>query len=318
MASTSNRPIPHRNLSRLQVSASVSPMLDQRGLPIGMDGQPLFLPQSPVTAFHLGPMPLNAGNGPQSAAQLQFPQNVNPGMMGHRSRQSMAFPMPAPMGFNPANIPIPPTPGSMQFANGFVPNAPGNMPLPSPHLRGPGMHSRRTQSVSLGGPPKAVLGGPKRVLPVEATSISPAPLATSTPPIPTNPAQISVPIATPTPTAPPATSDFKVNGKMKKCIVKLPKESVDASSDVATPPAWARHPIRLSESHTQNDEYNVLADLDVSTGDIFHISEDWVPTGDSKRRQHIPAVEVFLPVKVHTLIESSTLEVTMAIRDPTH
>src|ERR1700733_10317761 len=101
MASTaSTRPLPHRNLARLQIPPSPSPTLDSRSQPVTLDGQPLFMAQTPVASFHPGALPLAMGVVPHNGATSQFPPHMQ---SMHRARPSMTL--------VPANIPLPATPG---------------------------------------------------------------------------------------------------------------------------------------------------------------------------------------------------------------
>lgn len=94
---------------------------------------------------------------------------------------------------------------------------PGPM-LPPPFVP----KSKRTQSVSTGGPPKAVLGGPQR-------KVSPLP-----------PAAAAV-VASTVPAAP----------KVKKVVVNLPKETSAEGEVSGTRLPWARTPIPVSQCPSQ-------------------------------------------------------------------
>lgn len=138
--------------------------------------QPFFVPQHPPP-----PSRPSIHQSQQSIAQLAaagiYPPNGFPitSMGGHFPRQSMGVP---PQG---------------------QPSAP-----PFPH--------RNRRQLSIGGPPKAVLGGPARKL---------SPLPVVQPPNPTS--------------APP---------KAKKLIVNLPKETIlGADGKLASRPSWARTPL---------------------------------------------------------------------------
>lgn len=90
----------------------------------------------------------------------------------------------------------------------------GQVGFPAPMLPAPFVpRSKRTQSISTGGPPKAVLGGPQR-------KVSPMPPVVA-------------------PQAAPA--------KVKKVIVNLPEETVREGEDRGSRRAWARTPLPISE-----------------------------------------------------------------------
>lgn len=123
-----------------------------------------------------------------------------------------------------AGMPFTPTGGAMPFTPGggtpFTPLG-GQFPqmqlgMPSPmlgHGPAPGFVPRSRRTMSVGGPPKAVLGGPKAKEAVVAVA-APAPV----------------------PEAPPA--------KGKKTAVKVPKETVEQDG-VQSRPKWARYPLTL-------------------------------------------------------------------------
>lgn len=246
------------NLARLQIPPSPSPTFDRRPQPVTLDGQPLFMAQTPIATFHPGALPLAMGAIPHTAATSQLPPNA-PSM--HRSRPSMAL--------APANIPLPATPGvnTMQFNGVFLPN---NMPLAPPLLSRPSLHNRRSHSVSLGGPPKAVLGGPKRQDSSTTNVAGPdAPTASSTSGVNLGPA-----------------SDVK--GKMKKCVVKLPTESTSSQNEsVDFLPFRTRQPIKLS-----------LDEMKDPTGILEIFTAEAHPDLHNVGHKLAPPIEVFLPRKV--------------------
>ncbi|KAG9035439.1 hypothetical protein FRB95_011304 [Tulasnella sp. JGI-2019a] len=144
-------------------------------------------------------------------------------MSQHRSRPSLAN-LP---GFMPG-LPTPMTAGP--HANHFPPQTPGGTQQNFQQHSGlgqggrpPSYRQRRQQSISIGGPPKALLGGPQKK--------------------PVTP----VPGAAPAAATPVANSD----GKTKKVVVKLPKEDEPenrSEGDVAESSSqakgrWTRHPV---------------------------------------------------------------------------
>ncbi|KAG9011719.1 hypothetical protein FRB90_007119, partial [Tulasnella sp. 427] len=224
--------IPHqqhhhaRQLSRLNINAA----------PFNAGGpdSALFTPHGsfptagPQSAFTFAPNPMQQQ---QQHMQRQMGHHgSHPSISMHRSRPSLANvpgfmppmsgvpPMtagPHMANFNLNGFPVPPTPGGSQ------PQFPNQQPPHQPHFR-----QRRQQSISIGGPPRAALGGPQR----KATTPTPAPSA------------------------------LVVDGKMRKIVVRLPKETVEdeqpaeedpegnpVASSSRSRPAWARYPIPLDE-----------------------------------------------------------------------
>jgi len=219
------------------------------------------LPTSIQQNFHppfVGPIPGNVMT-PIQANFMPMPMPAAGRPINHRTRSSIAqlaaVGIPPPMG-----APLTPLlPG--QFPQGVPP-----MLMPTPQFQ---PRSRRAPSISTGGPPKAVLGGPGakgRVI-------------TETAP-------------TPTSTAPPQ--------KTKKVVVNIPRETIpvegdgDTLGDGVTPrrEIWARIPLRPSEVPELVDP----APLEAISAEFFPL-EEW-------RTQLPPTVDVFLPGKVG-VIESS-------------
>lgn len=182
------------------------------------DHPPLFSPALP-TSIQQGMHPPFAMNG--QVHPLQTPMQANffpppppgaPGRPLHRSHPSVmqlaaAGILPPPgMPMTPlgqAGFPQPMVPGLAPYAPPFVPR------------------SKRSASMSVGGPPKAVLGGPQR-------KVSPMP----------------VPVATAAVVAPQ---------KPKKVIVNLPHETIPGEGD--EPPTcatFARMPLATSEIPVQS------------------------------------------------------------------
>ncbi|EIW86254.1 hypothetical protein CONPUDRAFT_114402 [Coniophora puteana RWD-64-598 SS2] len=140
----------------------------------------------------------------------------------HRTHPSLAAHM--PMGQMPPPSAGPMTPGFPGAA------FPGQPPFGATPLFG--RNRRRGQSVSIGGPPKAPLGGPGR-------KHSPKP-----------------PVVVPAPV---------VQQKQKKIPVNLPKETVPASEDgePSTRVEWARYPLVKSVMETAVVEPPVLTSAEV-------------------------------------------------------
>ncbi|KAF5356305.1 hypothetical protein D9756_004271 [Leucocoprinus leucothites] len=178
--------------------------------PIGGPG--MFSPALP-TALQQGfhpPFPVH--NAMQTPMQPFFNVNVNPPPpqahnrpTHHPNSASMAHL--AVAGIHPPNgfpmTPVSGAPGGGHFSRPSLMLGPGQLP-PFPHRR---------RQPSIGGPPKAVLGGPARKL-------SPIPPGASISP------------------APPT--------KLKKVVVNLPKETIEGED--GSPPTrqpWARSPIPL-------------------------------------------------------------------------
>lgn len=206
-------------------------------------GQPLFSPALPTalqtqfrpTMPHGLPHPLNLSNmNPmQTPIQSQFFPQAIPFIPGHQQRGSIV---------GPHSMALPLTPG---FNNGF------QQPQMPPHLvatAGPqqgGGHgrsgsvsmpfnrNRRQPSVSLGGPPKATLGGP-------TNKHTAAPL--------TNPAS--------------STAVLEKTLKGKKLAVKVPQESAEEGGSI---PLYARYPIPFSEL----PQFVELPNPDTATGPLF-------------------------------------------------
>jgi hypothetical protein len=218
----------------------------------------MFSPSLPTPIHHgfhpsfAGPIPGNV----MTPMQVNFMQMPMPNVgrpINHRAHASLAqlaaVGIPPPMG-----VPLTPLlPG--QFPQGVPP-----MLVPTPQFQ---PRSRRAQSISTGGPPKAVLGGPGAKSRVTAE-----------------------PTPTPTTIAPPQ--------KTKKVVVNIPRETVPVEGDEETigiegPPRreiWARTPLRPSEVPEAVDP----APPEATSADLFPPEES--------RTQLPPTVDVFLPGKV--------------------
>jgi hypothetical protein len=92
--------------------------------------------------------------------------------------------------------------------------------------------SKRAPSISIGGPPKAVLGGPQR-------KVSPMPVVAAPAPAPVV--------------------------KQKKIVVNIPKETVQEGDEKGTRPSWARTPLLLSEV----PKYGEIPPPEVLSGESF-------------------------------------------------
>lgn len=266
------RPAPtHRQLTRLQIP---TPFGDQVQ-PVTLDGKPLFSP-GPASPFHPNVTPqMFTGPGFQSGPYFTNHQ-VPPHLPMHRSRPSVV----------PANIPIPSTPSVAQ--PGFTTvhaMFPGMQQPPGPGMNRPGMHPhppRRQASISIGGPPKAVLGGPRKIDATPMSDVAPAALL--------SPGMAATEVAKP---------------KSKKCIVKLPVESpsiVGSSTGDSIPqrPPWARNPPRIPVS----GELDSLPPPDIITVEIY---PDFSPNGTHA----LPStIEVYLPGKVSTICSLAAMSLS--------
>lgn len=191
-----------RQLSRLQIP----PQAGQQQPFIFGDNAPMFSPSLP-TAINVGAHNSFQMHPPQhplqTPMQAQFFPRQPPGAPMrpmHRAHPSVAQLAAAGI-LPPPGMPMTPL-GQVGFPNPMMP--------PQPFVP----RSKRTQSVSTGGPPKAVLGGPQR-------KVSPMPPPTVAPPAP----------------AP----------KPKKVVVNLPKETVPEGEEKGSRPSWARTPLPPSE-----------------------------------------------------------------------
>lgn len=126
--------------------------------------------------------------------------------------------------------------------------------------------NRNRRQLSIGGPPKAVLGGPARKLsPLPSTSAQTAPVPASTTP-----------------------------QKPKKLVVNLPKETVPGKDDEpATRSSWARSP--LDNPFQYQDHFVTPPEL--TTAEPF-------PPDDY--RLHLPSsIDVYLPGRVSIIFPST-------------
>jgi len=197
---------------------------------------PHFNPMStPMQPFFTGPpMPAapqrpthrpNQASMQLAAAGIHPPPNFMTPLAGHFPRSSIALP-----GLTPQ------------------PQLPPSHPFPG----------RGRRQLSIGGPPKAVLGGPVRRL-------SP------------------VPTATPTANTPPV----PVVERKKKLVVNLPKETLQGEEgQPTTRPEWARHPL----SNQGNDADIPSFPVQITTADIY--------PPDAWRIELPDIIDVYLPGKV--------------------
>ena len=213
------------------------------------------LPTSIQQGFHppfVGPIPGNVMT-PVQAEFMPMPMPTAGRPINHRARASIAqfaaAGLPPPMG-----VPLTPLlPGS--FPQGISP-----MFMPTPQFQ---PRSRRAPSVSTGGPPKAVLGGPgaKNRIPIE-------------------------PVPTPVITAPPQ--------KTKKIVINIPREIIPVEGDEKgsgneAVPRRARIPLRPSEIP------EIVDPVPPETISIEPFPpEEW-------RTELPPTVDVFLPRKVSVI-----------------
>jgi hypothetical protein len=190
----SRQPLPPRLHIAPHLANGPAPMFSPALLTAGAGGFPFVPP-------HLAQFG-GALQTPQAPAFMPggFPAPAPgaPGRPAHRTRQSLA-------GMSLAGMPFTPLGGGFPLVNGAPLLPPG--PL-TPGGGGFVPRSRRTMSV--GGPPKAVLGGPKAQQPAATPEPAPAP-----PPV-----------------------------KGKKTIIRLPKETVPGENgEPSTRPEWARDPL---------------------------------------------------------------------------
>lgn len=185
----------------------------------------MFSPALPTVVqqnFHPG-FPL--ANPLQTPVQSFFNAPVAPQRPTHRQNQASI--QLAAAGIHPPNFMTPVTGHFPRPSIAFAPPGPPQLQAPPSHP----FPGRSRRQLSIGGPPKAVLGGPARK---------------------TSPLPPGAPGPTPTPAVPE---------KKKKVIVNLPKETVEGDDgQPTTRPDWARStltefnyvdvPIIMAESST--------------------------------------------------------------------
>jgi len=213
------------------------------------------LPTSIQQGFHppfVGPIPGNLMT-PTQVNFMPMPMPTAGRPINHRARASIAqlaaAGIPPPMG-----VPLTPLlPGP--FPQGVPP-----MLMSTPQFQ---PRSRRAPSVSTGGPPKAVLGGPGAKNRVTTETVP-----------------------TPVITAPPQ--------KTKKVVINIPQETIPVEGDEGTRDdkdiprreIWARIPLLPSEIPEISDP----APPEIISAEMFP-PEEW-------STQFPPTVDVFLPGKV--------------------
>ncbi|PPQ66775.1 hypothetical protein CVT26_009761 [Gymnopilus dilepis] len=204
-------------LPRLNIAANLN--MQQPGQSLFSPALPTALQQSFHPAFPMNPalqtplQPIFAPGPPGAPAR--------PGHAHHASIQLAAA------GIHPPNLI---TPVATHFPRPSMMLAPGAQPQAAPHP----FPNRNRRQPSIGGPPKAVLGGPARKL-----SPLPAPAA-------------------PTPATEPP--------KKKKVIVNLPKETVRGEEgEPPTRPSWARSP--LADGFVYKDVS--VQPAEISTAELF-------------------------------------------------
>ncbi|TRM62921.1 hypothetical protein BD626DRAFT_557808 [Schizophyllum amplum] len=196
---------PREQLPRLNIAPSLQ-MQQPMSFPQGQMFSPA-LPTSLQQSFH-PPFPMNHPNMHTPMQQhfgYPMPPPSAPGRPSHHAAAASIAHL-AAMGIHPPNGGPPIiTPVGGHFPRGSVMLGPPGMPGMPP----PFGHKRR--NMSIGGPPKAVLGGPQR----------------KTSPLPPAAASTSAPVT-----------------KAKKIAVNLPKETIPGE-DGAPPmrPEWARAPL---------------------------------------------------------------------------
>ncbi|KAJ3767389.1 hypothetical protein FB446DRAFT_675383 [Lentinula raphanica] len=275
MAASTQRqrgPLPRLNIPPVPASLG----MQQPGM------QPLYSPALPTSLQHSfqPPLPLPGHGVMQTPMQPFFNpvQMIPPGAparMGHRAgQQSMNVQMGnmgsmahlAAAGIHPpSGFPI--TPMGGHFPRQSIAGFPGNMPPPQHPFP-----NRNRRQLSIGGPPKAVLGGPQRKLspnPPPSSGVLSAGISGSTTPL------------GPPPSSAPAP-------KPKKLVVNLPKETIPSEEEgvAATKAPFARVPLRTMEfpGSTEPQFPEIMT------------REDFPP---EETRQFLPpTVDVFLPGKI--------------------
>jgi hypothetical protein len=192
--------------------------------------QQMYSPALP-SALHQGfhpqfPIPLQTPIQPFFTPQPPQP----PGRPTHHQTQPSIAQL-AAAGIHPPNG-FPMTPMGAHFPRPSMMGVPGGIPgqgQPS----GPPFPHRNRRQLSIGGPPKAVLGGPARKL-------SPLPAA-------------------------PATNPSPAPLKVKKLNVNLPKETIiEANGQPASRPSWARTPLRAFQFTHQH-----IPAVETSTAELY-------------------------------------------------
>jgi hypothetical protein len=208
--------------------------------PMAFDrGQPTYSPALPTSLQHSLHPPFPVHNSMQTPTQSYFPskqQQQPPGRPTHRQAQASIAQLAA------AGI-MPPTGFSMSSTGGHF-SRPSLMIGPAPpfisqHGGGPPFPHRNRRQPSIGGPPKAVLGGPaKKYAPSQPPTLDAS--------------------SAPTP-------------KSKKITVNLPKETIPGiDGEQGTRPSWARNPLDASFIYKEQE----VASAELTTAELFP-SDSW-------------------------------------------
>ncbi|KAE9385665.1 hypothetical protein BT96DRAFT_572216 [Gymnopus androsaceus JB14] len=258
------------NLPRLNIPPGLpaSLALQQPGM------QPMYSPALPTSlqqSFH-PPLPMQTPMQPFFNPAQMGPPGA-PARAGHRAgQQSMninfgSVAQLAAAGIHPPNGGFPITPMGGHFPRQSMAGFPGTMP--APHNPFP---NRNRRQLSIGGPPKAILGGPQRKLsPNPTPSVLSAGVSGST-----------------TPSGAPTNPQPAAAVKVKKVMVNLPKETIPSEEEgvAATKAVFARIPLKPEE---------IVEDTDVWYPELTTCEE--FPS--EQFRNHIPStVDVFLPGKL--------------------
>ncbi|KAI0693660.1 hypothetical protein BC835DRAFT_1352949 [Cytidiella melzeri] len=211
-----------RQLSRLHIPP---PMGQQQPFIYG-DNPPMFSPSLP-SAIQVGTHNTFATHNGSHPFQTPMQANFFPRPPNAPARPSMHRAHPSVVHLAAAGI-LPP-PG--------MPLTPlGQVGFPAPMLPPPFIpKSKRTQSMSTGGPPKAVLGGPQR-------KVSPLPPVIVAPAAPV----VSV-------------------SKPKKIVVNLPRETEQEGGEQRKSLPWARTPVLASQLPPQP----AIRPVELSTGESY-------------------------------------------------
>ncbi|KAF4572487.1 hypothetical protein EYR36_006993 [Pleurotus pulmonarius] len=209
---------PHDHLPRLNIPAPLNlqqPFAFDRMQPNAMYSP--ALPTSIQAGFH-PPFPMN--NSMQTPMQAFFnPQPPNaPGRPTHRQGQASVAQLAAAGIHPPGGFAMTPLGG--HFPRHSMAMGPGQL---FPGHPGQPFQGKHRKQMSVGGPPKATLGGPGR-----------------------NHSPLPVPVA--------AAAAATPQPKAKKVVLNLPKETVTGEDgEVQGRPTWARHPIPMSEVDIPDD-----------------------------------------------------------------
>ncbi|PPQ90421.1 hypothetical protein CVT25_014939 [Psilocybe cyanescens] len=218
--------------------------------PTGGPGQALYSPALPTSlqqSFHPAFPMANPLQTPMQSFFNGIPgAPARPGHHAHHASIQLAA-----AGIHPPNYM---TPVASHFPRPSMILGPGTQPQASPHP----FPNRSRRQLSIGGPPKAILGGPAR-------KVSPLPGAVG-------------PSITPAATPAPA--------KVKKVIVNLPKETpVGEDGEPTTRPSWARSPLPKESDF----EETAVKAAEIDT------AESYPP--DSWRLGLPDSIDVYLPGK---------------------